>query len=555
MTVRANLLRGYRFSIPLTLERVYKDSTGTRHVVGVASDNKVDLGGDEMAPSALRKMVSAARRQNLPVVGSHYQTFGFGWTFSGELRSKDNGTKEFVVDVALKDQYAESDELFDSVKSGDRVYQMSIGGFFPEDDPDPVKYVERNGRWMRIIKNIELDHIMVTREGHAMNPRTGFQTAVVRSTDALGDFVFKMVIPETMLVAKSMGALPEPEDLSKYAIGRLIKKHEAEANIPPIIVINAGDPVDADGARKGLLRRLGEALGLVKDDSSVPEDDEGGRGTMKTLKKAISALLKHLEKSTDAKIDALKARGLALALLAQNLLCLVGKGEPIQLSTEEEGTLFRDVQKALGDLDGEEFDAEDSSSMEELAKTLTDAAGAIEFPGAEESDLVKSLRGLTEGEGTEKNRVIVEGLAKALAGEDIEAVQAALSKALGLDEKPEADPNKSGAPDLKLIVKDALKGLDIAGEVQKGTKDLREDVGTVKTTVEEVQGSVTKLEDRIDAIEKKRPTRRKSALKGKTDENGNDGRRKGKRSMWKGAFTHALAKGVASEEDEAEAED
>ncbi len=176
-----------RFQFNLSAASCYKDSDGHMHVVGVASDNKVDLGMDRMSEKAVASMATQVTEKDLLLITNHSESFGIGTTFAGTVK-KSKGKKpkvELVVDFLLKSEYPQAVELFRNVasKSKDkRLQQMSIGGFINFDEDDAIIFDDDG---TRVINAIELDHIATTRPDFAMNPRTRFQTAMIK--DVFGD--------------------------------------------------------------------------------------------------------------------------------------------------------------------------------------------------------------------------------------------------------------------------------------------------------------------------------------------------------------------------------
>ncbi len=179
------------FDFDITLNKAYKAEDGTMHVVGVASDDGVDLTGDKMAECALDSMVQQAKTKKLPLLDSHHSTFGFGHTHDAHIQKKmetgadgkAHAKREYVVDFALDDRYPHAHDLFKEVESGRSNKQLSIGGHLNRNDPEAVEHEidKKTGKYARVIKKIQLDHIATTRPKRAAVPGARFLDAIIKS--------------------------------------------------------------------------------------------------------------------------------------------------------------------------------------------------------------------------------------------------------------------------------------------------------------------------------------------------------------------------------------
>lgn len=170
------------FEFDVTLSKAYKADDGKMHVIGVASDDDVDLTGDKMHEKALESMVSQAKKNKLPLLDSHHGTFGFGHTHDAHLQKK-GGKREYVVDFALDERYPQAHDLYNEVAAGHSQKQLSIGGHLNRADPEAVEHEvdQKTGRYARTIKKITLDHIATTRPKRAAVPGARFLDAIVKS--------------------------------------------------------------------------------------------------------------------------------------------------------------------------------------------------------------------------------------------------------------------------------------------------------------------------------------------------------------------------------------
>lgn len=170
------------FAFDVTLSKAYKADDGKMHVIGVASDDDVDLTGDKMHEKALESMVTQAKKNKLPLLDSHHGTFGFGHTHDAHIQKK-GGKREYVVDFELDDRYPQAHDLYNEVSSGTSQKQLSIGGHLNRADPEAVEHEvdKKTGRYARTIKKITLDHIATTRPKRAAVPGARFIDAIVKS--------------------------------------------------------------------------------------------------------------------------------------------------------------------------------------------------------------------------------------------------------------------------------------------------------------------------------------------------------------------------------------
>ena len=173
------------FSFDVSLQEAYKSPDGKMHVVGIASDDEEDRTGDRMSTKAVRSMAEQANTNRLQLLDNHKSTFGFGETFSAQakrIKGKNGKVKtELMIDFELKDRYPQAHDLFEEVQSGKGQKQLSIGGFLNLKNPKAVKFEENaEGKVVRVLDDILLEHVATTRPGHAAVPRTRFVSAIVK---------------------------------------------------------------------------------------------------------------------------------------------------------------------------------------------------------------------------------------------------------------------------------------------------------------------------------------------------------------------------------------
>jgi hypothetical protein len=159
----------FKITLPIIKTRVniVKDENGNeieeRFINGVASDTGQDLVGDIMAPSAIKSMADSLQQHIIEVNAEHDTS----WRSElGEVVTlnvaKDN---ELVFEGKLNDM-STADDLWKALTKYNKQLGVSIGGYVREYE------LEKNdaGDWVRVFKDIELDHIAITSS--PANPRT-----------------------------------------------------------------------------------------------------------------------------------------------------------------------------------------------------------------------------------------------------------------------------------------------------------------------------------------------------------------------------------------------
>lgn len=223
-----------KFEFPLAVQKAYIGSDGLKHVIGVASDNKLDLYEEYFALSALEDMVQAAKsyKPNKPNEGlvdlmeTHFETFGFGYAVDGWINKNPvEESFEFWVDFALRENAWQADLLYEEVKNNENVKQLSVGGYVEDDDDlvwETVEFEDEQGNSVDIrvlrIDHINLEHVATTPEGWAANPRTRFEKSgkpILRSNQmfrsiykSLGDEDMQRQVNENLAMLRK-GAVPK----------------------------------------------------------------------------------------------------------------------------------------------------------------------------------------------------------------------------------------------------------------------------------------------------------------------------------------------------------
>lgn len=151
----------FRFEMPFT--RVWKDAGGM-FFEGVASSTALDRQKERMSKAALESMCAFRGIDLLP---SHKAgpLDELGTVEEGRIEGE-----QFIVTGQLDPTNPDAMRLFERLNAGKR-YGLSVGGSVTAAHYD----LEKGGRRVRVIDGVVLDHIAVTRPGHAANPDTWLQ--------------------------------------------------------------------------------------------------------------------------------------------------------------------------------------------------------------------------------------------------------------------------------------------------------------------------------------------------------------------------------------------
>lgn len=172
-----------RWKFDATITKAFKDEQGKMHVRAIASDNLEDKHGDRMSTGAIISMAKQANKDSTQILPSHHDAFAIGKVFEAKAIHKKTRV-QFFLDVILDEDMPQSEKLFKSVKKGKRDFQLSIGGFINLDNEKAIEFEEgKDGHIIRVINDLKLDHIAVTRKDMAANPRTGFRGALIKSLE------------------------------------------------------------------------------------------------------------------------------------------------------------------------------------------------------------------------------------------------------------------------------------------------------------------------------------------------------------------------------------
>lgn len=180
-----------------------KDGERKYYVEAIASDTGIDYYMERMSENAIRRMAEQVKK-GVIILPTHWDTFEIGKTVDGEVlesnpfgEETDTGNDKLYalkVVIELDSRYPEAMSLYEEVERGNPTKQLSVGGWLNPDNDEAV-YWEKveatvklpNGTettetyYILVIDDLILDHIAITRAGHAANERTGFLSAISKS--------------------------------------------------------------------------------------------------------------------------------------------------------------------------------------------------------------------------------------------------------------------------------------------------------------------------------------------------------------------------------------
>lgn len=271
-----------KWVVTTNLSKAYTDDKGKMHVTAIVSDNLTDLENDQMTQKALAGMVEQFKG-GIDLVDNHRSTFGFGKTVDAHMimdRSQGNPFWKVMVDVELDDAYPEAKRLYDEVKSGKCTKQLSIGGSVPHMVKDALmQKISSDGRTIRLVNRVDLDHLACTRADMAANPRTGFLSAVMKSLDDID--AFADVEPKSVEITNDIS---DNQDIETTETEELTKNVESGTKFLAKIghiVKNGGKHMKRlfkDIEEEAIETPVGEDLpvdSFMADDDQMLEDEAG----------------------------------------------------------------------------------------------------------------------------------------------------------------------------------------------------------------------------------------------------------------------------------------
>lgn len=154
----------FKITMPIlkTREKIVKDKKGNevkeRYVEGVASGTEQDKHGDKMSPAAIDSMAKSLK-QHVVNLNNEHDT-----SWSGEIgditKLEISNDSDLIMEAKLNKMSSASD-LWYALTEQNKKLGLSIGGYVK--DYEMVKEGKGDDKkWIRLYKEIDLDHIAVT---------------------------------------------------------------------------------------------------------------------------------------------------------------------------------------------------------------------------------------------------------------------------------------------------------------------------------------------------------------------------------------------------------
>lgn len=173
----------FKITMPIlkTRVKIVKDEAGKdkeiRFIEGVASNTSLDLHGDRMGASALKTMADSLKLHNIPMNDDHNK----GWSseFGDVTKLFVNDDEELVLEAELSEM-SKAKDLWYALTEKNKKLGLSIGGYVKDYElvQEESDNKDEEPKWVRVYKDIELDHIAVTKS--PANPKT-WVSAIAKS--------------------------------------------------------------------------------------------------------------------------------------------------------------------------------------------------------------------------------------------------------------------------------------------------------------------------------------------------------------------------------------
>ena len=177
----------FKIVLPIlkTRTEIVKDDSGdekeVRYIEGVASSTDKDLHGDRMAPSAIESMAKSLKYHIINLNAEHDTSWRSEIGDITRLEVSDD--QELMLEAQLNDM-SNAKDLWYALTEQDKKLGLSIGGYVKEYEMEKEEDEEGNASWVRVYKDIELDHVAVT--SRPANPKT-WVSVISKSIDPKRD--------------------------------------------------------------------------------------------------------------------------------------------------------------------------------------------------------------------------------------------------------------------------------------------------------------------------------------------------------------------------------
>lgn len=503
-----------KFEFGMQVVKAWKDKdSGEMFVEGVASDTAKDSHGERMSEAAIFRMVKQIKdRGDVILLPTHRDTFDIGKAVDSRPLSQkvldglfgENIGKAPGLGITFKldGRFPEATVLFEEVQSGKSQKQLSVGGWLNPENQNATFWEKdpETGEESRVIDDLLLEHVALTRGGFAANERTGLTSAIVKCL-AKEDFDYKE------------GASPE-------AIGKPIVSPGADGKCPA-----------------GFEKLPGGKCHPKKDakkedvDAAVAADEQA----------QLDALAAEAEKAGHQSVKPVGGKCPAGFKLGGDGMCQREKAEPKKDAAKDLTTGSDPVEDRIIERGAEAF----CNALMKMWDKMT--GGQV----MKTKEALKAALGVMEGlKGLDLSKMTAEDkaeLLKALSplGEVTKALAPASEEKPPVAPTPPAPPaaeDKSESEKALIAIKDELvKAVtDIRAELQAVKSALPEQVKAHGDKVEEALKSVKEVADGLIALSAQLQALEKAALgstaitEPKKDKTA--GSDKPTKSIWKGVL-------------------
>ena len=239
-----NAPQRFRISLPILKTRIVigKDENGQeiekRFVEGVASSTDLDLHGDRMAPEAIQTMADSLKQHVINLNAEHDTSWQSELGEISKLEVTDDN--KLAIEAELN-RISKSNDLWYALTELDKKLGLSVGGYVREYEMTKEGEGE-DAKWIRLFKDIELDHIAVT--SNPANPKTWISN-ISKSVTANEDKLEKKIEFEdeevekaekakmTEEIVKDDSSLETKEAEEETADAEVVSEDEAETKVEP----------------------------------------------------------------------------------------------------------------------------------------------------------------------------------------------------------------------------------------------------------------------------------------------------------------------------------
>lgn len=210
----------FRASLPFSLYKADVDTEGKNVYITVCvSDNLLDYQGDKMDIKVLEKIVQLAKAQKIELRRHHDDAFHIAISTDGNIEEEPNGRVSVyvtfkAVEIGDGEYYPEIHHLLKAINEGRKLpLEASVGGWITQ-----YTTVLEKGRPVRIIKDAIVDHVALTPQKSAANPRTGIYQVFVKSLVHAIDS-FEQEFEPSVSVEIGEAAEEKQEERGEVAVG------------------------------------------------------------------------------------------------------------------------------------------------------------------------------------------------------------------------------------------------------------------------------------------------------------------------------------------------